>query len=224
MLEHVYFLQPGSVLDVGCGFGKWGVLCREQLDIAALRWDKSSWATRIDGIEIFANYITPLHSYVYDNVYIGDALEIMPRLEYQYDLIIMGDVIEHLPKERGRRLIQAILSRHGALLLATPRQFVEQDAFCGNLAERHLSHWTTRDLQDYRYDWDICGPVIVVLLEGRATLELPPNWLSDFWCQLPGFKQDWRLAGFVKRGWVRSRQRLASVLRSPQRHRVDSDQ
>jgi len=202
MLEHVYYLQPRSVLDIGCGFGKWGLLCRELLDIACLRWDRGAWKVRIDGIEIFENYITPVHHYVYDEIYIGDATEVVPKLERDYDLVIMGDVIEHIPKEQGRALIRIILSRHGALLLSTPRRFVAQDAFFDNVAEHHVSHWSIRDFTGYRYDWDICEPVLVILVQGTATLELPPNGLSDFWCQLPGLNRDWKLAGFIKRGWV----------------------
>ena len=32
-INKIIQLQPKSVLDVGCGFGKWGYLCREYLDV-----------------------------------------------------------------------------------------------------------------------------------------------------------------------------------------------
>ena len=31
-LNHIIQLSPQSVLDVGCGFGMWGFLCRTYLD------------------------------------------------------------------------------------------------------------------------------------------------------------------------------------------------
>ena len=33
MVDWVVRLQPRSILDIGVGFGKWGFLCREYLDI-----------------------------------------------------------------------------------------------------------------------------------------------------------------------------------------------
>ena len=43
-------LKPASVLDVGTGFGRWGVLCREFLDVWEGREARSLWQTRIEGI------------------------------------------------------------------------------------------------------------------------------------------------------------------------------
>ena len=48
--------SPESVLDVGIGFGKYGLLLREVLDVAALRYRREDWHVRIDGVEAF--YIT----------------------------------------------------------------------------------------------------------------------------------------------------------------------
>jgi len=36
MLEHVYYLEPCSVLDIGCGFGKWGLPCPRIWPFSAL--------------------------------------------------------------------------------------------------------------------------------------------------------------------------------------------
>ena len=48
-------LDPASILDVGVGFGKWGLLFREYTDIRASetdshRYQKAAWKIRIDGI------------------------------------------------------------------------------------------------------------------------------------------------------------------------------
>ena len=51
-------LRPKSVLDVGIGFGKYGMLFREYLDIWDMEcvadYDPAAWKTRIDGIEATA--------------------------------------------------------------------------------------------------------------------------------------------------------------------------
>lgn len=75
-------LKPKSVLDIGPGFGKYGLLCREYLDIwNKWTYSKDKWDIRIDAIEAFANYITPVHKYIYNNIYIGDAKELIRILK-----------------------------------------------------------------------------------------------------------------------------------------------
>ena len=73
-MDCIVTLNPKSVLDVGVGFGKYGVLCREYLELWDGRGEYSQFLRRIDGVEVFANYITPLHKYVYDKVYTQDIL------------------------------------------------------------------------------------------------------------------------------------------------------
>ena len=88
VLEVIRQLNPGSVLDIGCGSGKYGVLTREYLPDA-----------RIDGIEGFTAYITDIHRVVYDNVYEVNAMEFVPKLDHGYDLAMMIDMFEHLERE-----------------------------------------------------------------------------------------------------------------------------
>src|SRR6185436_19444562 len=84
-------LQPESILDVGVGFGKWGHLFREYTDIQdserdPARYQRGNWRVRIDGIEGCAAYLTDMHRFIYNEIHLGDALEILPRLP-PYDLI-----------------------------------------------------------------------------------------------------------------------------------------
>src|SRR4051794_2264798 len=95
-------LRPQSILDVGIGFGKWGHLFREYTDIQEAendpaRYQRQNWQVRIDGIEGFSNYITDMHRYLYNEIHIGNASELMPNLP-SYDVVFMGDIIEHLEK------------------------------------------------------------------------------------------------------------------------------
>ena len=63
-------LMPASVLDIGTGFGRWGVLCREFLDVWEGREAKELWQVRIEGIEAFPKCLTPLHDFAYDRVHV----------------------------------------------------------------------------------------------------------------------------------------------------------
>jgi len=53
-------LQPQSILDVGMGFGKWGVLAREYLDVWGGRCRPADWRLRLEGVEIHAPYRNPI--------------------------------------------------------------------------------------------------------------------------------------------------------------------
>ena len=147
VLNVVKQLRPASILDIGTGFGKWGFLLREYTDIASsehdhARYSKGNWRVQIDGIEGFEPYVTPVHRYVYDNIYVGDARALLPQLD-RYDVILMCDVIEHLEKPEGTALLKEC-QRHAnrAVIVSTPSKFVPQGPACGNDMEVHRSHWT----------------------------------------------------------------------------------
>src|SRR5712692_9392662 len=103
-------LRPRSILDVGVGFGKWGHLFREYTDIVEAerdpqRYQRENWRLKIDGIEGHAAYLTEMHRYLYHQIHIGDARQIIKTLA-PYDLIFMGDVIEHLEKAAGTQFLR----------------------------------------------------------------------------------------------------------------------
>jgi 2-polyprenyl-3-methyl-5-hydroxy-6-metoxy-1,4-benzoquinol methylase len=114
-------LNPGSVLDIGTGFGKYGMLCREYLELWDGRKKYSEFMRRIDGIEAFEDYITPVHRFVYNNMYIEDALKIVDKLDFKYDLILLIDVLEHFEKSTGRSFLEKMLQLHGGVLVSTPK-------------------------------------------------------------------------------------------------------
>jgi len=141
-------LAPKSILEIGVGFGKWGVLCRELLEIGhGQQYPKERWTAKIHGIEIFSDYRNPIWSYVYDEVFVEDAKKRLERDEQTYDLVMCLDVIEHFPKEEGRALLNLMLSRGKSVLLSSPLGFTEQGAVFGNEHERHLSGWGKEDFE-----------------------------------------------------------------------------
>lgn len=178
MVDHFHRLQPTSVLDIGVGFGKWGFLLRECLEIGNQRYHRHDWQVKIDGIEIFPQYKSDLYDFLYDHVYFGDALEQIDHLP-SYDLIIAGDVIEHFEKPAGLQFIEKCLAKAPYLLLSSPVGFQAQDDHFGNCHERHLSHWTAGDFSAYRYDYDEVYDMFVALITTKDNGKtLPPNWVS----------------------------------------------
>lgn len=156
-------LSPQSVLDVGVGFGKWGVIAREYCDVWCCRFDRCAWKARIEGIEIYSDYANPIWEFAYDHVHVGDARVVVPTLP-AFDLAIASDVIEHMPKEDGLRLVQELLARCDHVIVATPINFVPQDNL-PNANERHLSLWSLEDVSPscVRY-FEVAGVVWVGLL------------------------------------------------------------
>lgn len=103
-------LRPKSILDVGLGNGKLGFIARDLLDVMlGKRYHKSEWQLKIDGIEVFRDYIQDHQRAIYNEIYIGDASEIIDQLG-QYDVIIMGDVLEHFDKQKGMAFMDKCFS------------------------------------------------------------------------------------------------------------------
>jgi len=144
-------LMPNSVLDIGIGFGKYGFLAREYLDIYEERYQPITWRTKIDGIEIFADYVGNLQRIFYNNIYIGDALDCLRKLD-NYDLILLLDVIEHIEKTRGFELLKLISEKSEVALISSPIKVKSLGAPLmkyGNIYERHLSQWTEEELGQF---------------------------------------------------------------------------
>lgn len=146
VLDIVEALNPLSILDIGIGFGKWGYLFREYLDIVPAerqpdRYASKGWQVRIDGIEGFPQYISDIQRAVYSNIYLEQVEALVPRLD-QYDVIFMGDVIEHFELDVGRELIKSLLPKSNmAFIATTPSKWVAQDSLIGNNLEIHKSFW-----------------------------------------------------------------------------------
>lgn len=144
IVELIVFTKPESVLDVGIGFGKYGFLAREYLD----EWKTGRYNVRthrIDGIEIYDGYLTPLHHAIYDHVFTGDASTVVPNLEARYDLALLIDVIEHFGHEEDRALLDACLAKCRNVIVSTPKDIGHQGEMCGNPHEEHRSQWTRED-------------------------------------------------------------------------------
>lgn len=142
--------KPKTILDVGLGWGKWGLLFREYLDILHGKLDPDDWETTIDGIEVYPYYIKAHQSYIYDHIHIGDCTHLIDRLG-NYDLIFMGDVLEHIEKEKAFEFLNTALLKCQYFILNIPigKAWLKQGALFGNKHERHISSWELSDFSKY---------------------------------------------------------------------------
>jgi len=165
--------DPKCVLDIGVGYGKFGVLAREYLELWDGRNDYETRDRRIDGIEIFSAYQNPIYTWVYDNVYYGDASIVAPELSTKYDLVLMIDVLEHFDRESGIRLLKGLLERGQGVLVSTPHQPSAQGAAFGNEHETHVSKWGLQDLQDLGFElFSIPNPRSLLCYMGKSAKQV----------------------------------------------------
>lgn len=138
-----------SILDIGAGFGKYGLLLRERLDVRLLRYNKEDWQVTIDCIEPYHPYITPVHHHIYNNIYPSRIEDIISDLPH-YDVIIMIDCLEHLDKDLGKEIVKAIWSKTNKLLILSfpktdiPKPHTPWD----NKLEIHQCVWSEKEIAD----------------------------------------------------------------------------
>jgi len=181
-------LQPQAVLDVGVGMGQYGFLLRMNLEhvnlfkiegATASQRPRSEWQKRIDGIEGYPGYFTPVHHYAYDRLLVGDALEQLATLPAaSYDLVLAIDILEHFEKSVGGDFLRACqrVSR-GAVLVSTPKDFLEQHVEANPL-EDHRSHWQQEDLRESGFSHFLTDPFSWIGISWQGPGALPAHLLD----------------------------------------------
>lgn len=142
-IDFLLDINPSSILDIGLGNGKLGFIARDLLDVMfGGCYKRSEWKLRLDGIEVFGDYIQDHQKAIYDQIYIGDAFQVIDKLG-TYDVIVMGDVLEHFPKNKGLAIRDKCIAHLSkALILFVPLgDGWVQPALYGNDHERHRSCW-----------------------------------------------------------------------------------
>jgi len=139
---------PKSVLDVGCGFGKYGFLLREYLEVCYGRYKPESWVTKIDAVEAFIPYVSDFHGVLYSNVFKGTLNGVYHKLR-KYDIVIAVDVIEHLEKADGWEFLEQLKTLYAKeLYISTPATFRGLNCMYGNWDyDQHRSFWSDEDFK-----------------------------------------------------------------------------
>jgi len=144
-------VRPSSILDIGVGNGKMGYIARDYLDVMlGERYKKEDWRIRIDGIEVFPDYIQGHQKAIYDHIYIGDAFEVIDGLG-KYDLIIIGDVLEHFEKERAWEFADKCADHSNSFMLFNIPlgERWTQGPIYSNPFEVHRSFWSYEEFAPF---------------------------------------------------------------------------
>ena len=130
------------VLDVGCGRSSVLGSFRDEIPVRV-------------GVDIFAPAIEEtLREKTHTQAHQLNVLDIAETFaENSFDAVIANDLLEHLSREDGLRLIAMMqrIARHKVLIF-TPNGFVPQGEYDDNPHQKHLSGWTSQQLEDLGFD------------------------------------------------------------------------
>lgn len=146
-----------KILDVGCAYGKYGLLIREQY----LSKKAESEITPTDDMVIdaceYTKYFTdrPALNHIYNKVIKGSVFDIT---EFPYDLVLLIDIVEHYPKEEMKEFIKRIGTK---VLISTPKNVhMYTEKYYGD-EHVHISQWGGEDFIGKDYSTDLSHIFIV---------------------------------------------------------------
>lgn len=145
VLDIVRAVNPRKVLDVGAGFGKYGLLIREQyLSIKSQRGDLLPVDDiYISAIEDNGYFLKPDRLWtIYNNVFVKPLdNEFHTALRMHYDLVLLIDVIEHWTPLEASIRIKALLEHADNVLISTPKEVaMYKDHFYGD-SRHHITQF-----------------------------------------------------------------------------------
>jgi len=156
ILEAVIEINPKRVLDIGAGFGKYGVLIRE-----ALMSNRAGKGDLIPVDDIFIECMETsryfydrrmLHD-IYNNCILTDARTFTFLDGDKWDIVLLIDVVEHMSKEDGIALIKKFKDNGSKVLISTPKDvyFYKEDYY-GKDCPKHVSQWNREDFGEFILD------------------------------------------------------------------------
>ena len=203
ILQLITLTNPKSVLDMGVGFGKYGFLTREYLDIFYGRMQKDTeWKITLDGIEAFENYINPVHHYIYNELFIGNALEILPTLNKRYDLVLLIDVLEHFVLEEGIKILAECRKKGRNIIISVPKSWYTQNMAFGNEYETHRAHWRKEDFSILENKFFVRNKISLICYSGiesnHVSRKLSKLKLEGYRNMLVSFLEFLRIKDIIK--------------------------
>ena len=121
-----------SLLDIGCGRGIIGAMCRIYRGVNHL--------VGVDGFEPYLEFSRKAG--FYDYTVLRDLNEVpLPFDNKEFEVVTCTEVIEHLSEDAGQKLLDELERIAARVIVTTPNIRFEQDEYDGNSYQRHLSHW-----------------------------------------------------------------------------------
>ncbi len=142
-------VEGKTVLDLGCGYGRWGYLLRTQYQSTS-----AELRAHITGVDIHQGNVAFCRSLgVYDELVTTDALEFLATSDpAAFDTVLAVELIEHLPKAAGERLLSEVIRVAARVaILTTPNWEYLRPGANGltgyNEYEHHVCRWTASEFR-----------------------------------------------------------------------------
>ena len=147
LVEKMREIKPKTVLDIGVGFGKVGLLIREYLEAWEDRVTPEEWDIEIIGVEGFKAYHKgSVQNIVYNGIMYIDVMDLYWASGI-FNLITCIDMLEHLEKEDALPLIQKMKEHGQHVLLSIPTgPGWLRHPYGKNPLEAHVSEWECQEL------------------------------------------------------------------------------
>ena len=131
-----------SLLDVGCGRGIIGALCRIYRGVDRL--------VGIDGFEPYLEFSQ--QSGLYDHTVLRNLNDTpLPFAAREFEVVTCIEVIEHLERSAGQKLLDELERIGYQVIVTTPNVHFQQSEYDGNVFQRHLSGWGPSDFRARGY-------------------------------------------------------------------------
>jgi hypothetical protein len=131
-----------SLVDVGCGRGIIGALCRVYRAPERL--------VGIDGFEPYIDFCRRMN--FYDEMDLLELKNLPLRFKTrEFHVATCIEVIEHLPKDGGEALLDELERIAPVIILTTPGIYFDQDEYDGNPFQKHLSYWKANEFRQRGY-------------------------------------------------------------------------
>ncbi len=165
VINHVIAIRPKKVIDVGIGFGKYGLMLREYLELWGTteeeqklpQYNRDRWQHTVHGVEVFEDFIKDYHRYFYNKIFIGKIQDAIFSIDSDYDMAILSDVIEHMSKEEGSAVLQEFKNRSKYIIVTMPNGMRAQGVMYGNQYEEHKCGWDSNDLRKLNFEPTVIG-------------------------------------------------------------------
>lgn len=141
-------LNLSRIVDVGAGFGKYGMLCREAIlskraENGEVVPDDDIEITAVEDTRYFDRYLQP--GVYYDSVIHQSMFEVPRSIWYAHDLALIIDVVEHFRKPEILALIARITEQDCRVLVSTPKNTVMYVEHYYGDQRHHITQWQRAD-------------------------------------------------------------------------------
>jgi SAM-dependent methyltransferase len=119
-IEAMVDISPLRVLDVGIGFGRWGMLIREFCGAKGNGDPTEGRSVLLVGIETLRAEVAEHARFFYDQIHFGSGIEVVERMNDRWNLVIFGEALQDWPADVIEKAFGKALEFSDYVLVSSP--------------------------------------------------------------------------------------------------------